>query len=106
MLEQRHHVLVAVTERPRRARPFASRGRRRARHRRLVGVEDEDPSGGYLAAHTLGGGERVLAQKPGWRWRYDLPGVPNGGLTVADGTLIAVARRENDSDRVHVLDPA
>jgi hypothetical protein len=48
----------------------------------------------------------VLAQKPGRRWRHDLPGVPNGGLTVADRALVAVARRENDSDRVHGLDPA
>lgn len=62
--------------------------------------------GGYLAAYPLGESGGLFFDTPERRWKRDLPGVPTGGLTVADGALISTTRRENDGTRLRVFDPA
>ena len=72
-----------------------------------VGADYEsNEKGGYLAAYPLGESGGLLSDTPDRRWKRDLPGVPTGGLAVADGALIATTRRENDGTRLRVFDPA
>ncbi|NHN61346.1 MULTISPECIES: PQQ-binding-like beta-propeller repeat protein [Halorussus] len=71
-----------------------------------VGDEHEDDSeGGYLAAYPLGGSDGLFSDGPKPRWKRDIPGTPTGGLTVADGALLAVTRRSDAADRAYAFDP-
>ncbi|WP_135854245.1 outer membrane protein assembly factor BamB family protein [Halorussus salinus] len=70
------------------------------------GEYDDDSKGGYLAAYPLGAGGGLLGGNPERAWKRDLPGVPVGGLTVADGALLAVTEGENGDHRLRAFDPA
>ncbi|WP_435181851.1 PQQ-binding-like beta-propeller repeat protein [Halorussus sp. AFM4] len=70
------------------------------------GEYGDDAKGGYLAAYPLGGSDGLLSDGPKPRWKRDLPGKPTGGLTVADGALLAVTRGGDAPDRAHAYDPA
>ncbi|UPV76526.1 PQQ-binding-like beta-propeller repeat protein (plasmid) [Halorussus limi] len=70
------------------------------------GEYDGDSNGGYLAAYPLGKGGKLLGGEPERAWKRELPGTPVGGLTVADGALLTVTKRQDGDDNLYVFDPA